>query len=230
MTTQTFNKPDIDTHKGVSAVGYFLFFIPLFVKNSPFTRFHANQALVLFLANLLLLVIRTLLVLINPLWVTFSYAIYGLGGLATSILCIYGCVTAAKGQAKKLPVIGNITLLKIYPSMAPTGGQPTILSAYVAAEPNRGTKEMRCPECGAMVDKAKKFCGNCGAKIVLKERLCAECGTLVPEGAGFCSNCGAKYAEPEPETKERKCPNCGRIAEEQEKFCMKCGTEIPAIE
>lgn len=38
MTTQTFNKLDIDTHKGVSAVGYFLFFIPLFVKNSPFGR------------------------------------------------------------------------------------------------------------------------------------------------------------------------------------------------
>lgn len=229
MTNQTFNKADIDTHKGVSAVGYILFFIPLFVKNSPFTRFHANQALVLFLAHMLLIVICQLLLLVNPFLIMVAYTIYGVVGLGISILCIYGCVTAAKGQTKKLPIIGNVTLLKV-PGMVQAGVQEAAIPvAQPTAEPDHGDK-IPCPECGAMIDKNKKFCGNCGAKIVTKERLCPECGAPVPDGFGFCGSCGTKYVEPEPEIKERKCPNCGRNVEEQEKFCMECGTAIPIAE
>lgn len=230
MTTQTFDRMDIDTHKGVSAVGYFLFFIPLFVKNSPFTRFHANQTLVLFLAELIGSVIFGVILAMNPFSI-FIYTIWSLFELAIGIFKIYGCVNAAKGRAKPLPVIGNIVLLKnpridMKLSARPMNAAPT---SPLTVNPNDGSK-IQCPQCGAMIDKTKKFCGNCGAKVIIKERFCSECGAPIPEGFAFCGSCGAKYVEPAAEEKERKCPNCGRIAEEKEKFCMECGTEIPAAE
>lgn len=229
MTTQTFDRMDIDTHRGVSAVGYFLFFIPLFVKNSPFTRFHANQTLVLFLAEMIWTVICGVILELNP-FSTFIYTIWSLPELVIGIFKIYGCVNAAKGRAKPLPLIGNIVLLKnpridMNLSARPMNAAPTPLAANL-----NDVNKIQCAECGVMIDKTKKFCGNCGAKVIIKERFCSECGAPIPEGFAFCGSCGAKYVEPAAGEKERKCPNCGRIAEEKEKFCMECGAEIPAAE
>lgn len=217
MTTQIFEKTDIEKNRKLCAVGYFIFFIPLLVRDSPFARFHANQALVLVVINAVGVGVELALFLLLPAMGALLYSIWP---FVILILAIYGCANAAKGHAKQLPVIGKITFLKGAgtPGMAGMAAQKEILQIPSAAS-NETTV---CPECGAPIDKRKKFCGSCGAKITVHERLCSQCGMPVPQGMSFCGNCGTKYAEPEP--KERICSNCGRILEEKEKFCMECGT------
>src|SRR5262245_37266785 len=46
---------------------------------------------------------------------------------------------------------------------------------------------MFCPRCGATIQKAKNFCGDCGAPLPLK---CSACGSENPAGKRFCSDCG----------------------------------------
>lgn len=77
-----------------------LFFVPLLLKkDSEYIRFHANQGLALFLAEL----------------AAFG-VFHGLIGLGLKLGCIYlavqGVKNAAAGIREKLPVIGNWKLLK----------------------------------------------------------------------------------------------------------------------
>ncbi len=88
--------------KLVSAVSYLwiLFFLPLiFIPNSSFGRFHANQALL----NLLWGIIFGILAKIAFGW---------LFNLILAIYPIWGIVTALMGLEKPFPVIGNIKLIK----------------------------------------------------------------------------------------------------------------------
>ena len=90
-----------------------LFLIPLLAcPNSRFARFHTNQGLVLFLLGLAASVVTGIITIIPFVgWVLgpilgFAVSIFEL------VLMIMGIVNAAQGQAKQLPVIGKITLLK----------------------------------------------------------------------------------------------------------------------
>lgn len=56
---------------------------------------------------------------------------------------------------------------------------------------------MRCPNCGADVADSKKFCLQCGAKLVLPVPLtakCSKCGTELAPGKKFCGVCGTPSA------------------------------------
>ena len=101
------NADDIEKNKLISVIAYLgvLVMIPLFIaRESRFARFHTNQGLVLFLFGLI------------------SYAaglvpyIGWIIGAAVSIfkllLVIVGVLNAIKGEAKELPVIGKIKILK----------------------------------------------------------------------------------------------------------------------
>lgn len=108
---------DAQNNKAMGILAYFgiLVLIPIFAaKDSPFARFHANQGLVLFIAEIILSIISSVL----------NYALYGTGAsviisvlislvsIFIAVIAIMGIVHAAKGETKPLPVIGGITILK----------------------------------------------------------------------------------------------------------------------
>lgn len=106
-TTADYSPEDIEKNKLISVVAYLgvLVMIPLFVaRESRFARFHTNQGLVLFLFGLISYV-AGLIPYIG--WIV---------GAAVSIfkllLLIVGVLNAIKGEAKELPIIGKIKILK----------------------------------------------------------------------------------------------------------------------
>lgn len=109
-TTAQYEKHDIENNKILALFSYIgiLFLIPLLAaSNSKFARFHANQGLVFFLANLVLGLVCTVLAFI-PVVGAIIDVLIGLVSLAVMILGIYNAVT---GKAKELPVIGGIKIL-----------------------------------------------------------------------------------------------------------------------
>ena len=98
---------DIQQNKVMAVLAYFgiLFLIPLLAApNSRFARFHANQGLILFLAEVILGVIA-----IIPF---VGWILCGLGEIAAFVFMILGIVHAANGEAKELPLIGKISIIK----------------------------------------------------------------------------------------------------------------------
>ena len=116
--TQT---PDMDiaNNRAVSYLSYlgFLFLIPLVTAgNSPFARFHANQGLVLFLFEIALGVLVSILspILLMAFWVVgaFLVVILQVVWLLPLIFAIVGMLNVSRGYMIKLPIIGNITLIR----------------------------------------------------------------------------------------------------------------------
>ena len=108
-TTSQFDPQDINDNKGMSVLAYigFLFLVPLLAcPNSKFARYHTNQGLVLFLLEFALGIVTGILGLI------IGGLLSAVGGIFTLVLMIMGIINAAQGQAKELPLIGKITLLK----------------------------------------------------------------------------------------------------------------------
>jgi uncharacterized membrane protein len=117
-TTGSFHPQDIATNKTMTILAYLgiLVLIPLFaVKNSPYTRFHANQGLLLFICEAILgilwMIIASALMFVWGL-LTFFSIIFWLVSIVLLVLAILGIVNAVNGRAKELPVIGKIRLLK----------------------------------------------------------------------------------------------------------------------
>lgn len=100
-------KKDIEDNKGIAALAYLIFFLPLLAaKESKFAKFHANQGLNLLILSLAVNTVGAIIPIIG--W----FIILPLGGLFTLILFIMGIVNALNGTTKKLPLIGNIELIK----------------------------------------------------------------------------------------------------------------------
>ena len=117
--TQQFDPNDIQQNKVLSIFAYIgiLFLIPLLAApNSQFSRFHANQGLVLFLADIAFgIVIGVLTVIL--IWIpVFGSIVVGLISavvyIGLLILMVLGIVNAATGKAKELPLIGKIKIIK----------------------------------------------------------------------------------------------------------------------
>jgi len=108
------NAEDADTNKifGILAYLGILCFVPIIVaKDSPYAKYHANQGLVLFLAEIVTVLITSAFVFIPFIGfiVYFLHLILLLVFLGVSIL---GIINAAAGKCVPLPVIGGIKLLK----------------------------------------------------------------------------------------------------------------------
>lgn len=106
-TTADFDAKDIEDNKILSLFSYLgiLFLIPLLAApNSKFARFHTNQGLVLFIANIIVSVIAVI-----PL---LGWIVGGIASIVTFVLMILGIVNAVTGKAKDLPIIGKIRILK----------------------------------------------------------------------------------------------------------------------
>ena len=93
-----------------------LVLVPLLAGKTQFARFHANQGLVLFIADIILGVVIGISVgvlsLIPFVGVVLGSILSGVLGLCIFILMIMGIVNAANGEMKPLPVIGGIKLIK----------------------------------------------------------------------------------------------------------------------
>ena len=101
---------DVEKNKTMAILAYFIFFLPLVTdaKDSPFAKFHANQSLVLLLANVGVWIIGLILTAI-------TLGIFGFIlpfiFLALFVFWIMGVMNAAGGKMKELPLIGGIHLL-----------------------------------------------------------------------------------------------------------------------
>ena len=67
---------------------------------------------------------------------------------------------------------------------------------------------MDCAHCGHYNPVGTKFCGECGARLVL---VCAPCGTSNPADNKFCGKCGLPLAQPSP----AQSPTASRFASPQ---------------
>ncbi|WP_312643534.1 hypothetical protein [Hydrogenoanaerobacterium sp.] len=114
MNTIEIDKQEAEQGKVLSIFAYIslLFLIPLLAgKENKFAQYHANQGLVLFLTAVALGIVTNAVAFILPF---LSVTISGVGSLAIFILAILGIVNVCKLEAKPLPFIGNITLIKSY--------------------------------------------------------------------------------------------------------------------
>lgn len=102
------SKKTTDIVAYLTPVGLILAYI---LGDREHSKFHLNQALVLTLANILLSVIIRICSHI-PLVRIATSAIGGLLGLVLFIFWIIGFASALSGTEKKIPILGEIELLK----------------------------------------------------------------------------------------------------------------------
>ncbi len=102
---QSASKEDVSKNKTNAVLAYLgiLILIPLLndnAKKSPYVKFHLNQGLVFLIGWVILG------------FVTFIPVIGWLIDIAWFVLWIMAIVSAAQGQMKRAPLVGNIELLK----------------------------------------------------------------------------------------------------------------------
>lgn len=119
--TDTYDEQkDIQTNKGMAALAYLLFFLPLVTepaKTSRFARFHANQSLVYWIFYIGIIVVTRIISII--FWNTVPWGvciafdiIFWLLYVAYVALGVWCAVRAYQGKRKKIPLIGKITIIK----------------------------------------------------------------------------------------------------------------------
>jgi uncharacterized membrane protein len=97
---------DVEKNKTMAILAYFLFFLPLLTaKDSKFAMFHANQSLILVIISIAANVLAAVIPVVGA-------AITAIVGLGVFVLWIMGIISAANGETKPLPVIGEFKLLK----------------------------------------------------------------------------------------------------------------------
>ena len=112
-TTAAFSPADIEKNKVMGILSYLgiLVLIPIFAaKDSPYARFHANQGLVLMIAEVVYSIATRIINSIVGL--SLLRTILSIVSLLFLALAILGIVNAVNGKAKKLPLFGEITIIK----------------------------------------------------------------------------------------------------------------------
>ena len=108
-TTSQFDPADVEKNKVYALLAYIglLFLVPLLAApQSRYARYHTNQGVVLFLAELIWGLAFGILNAILSILIGW---LVSLGFLALTII---GIVNAVQGRAKELPLIGKIRFLK----------------------------------------------------------------------------------------------------------------------
>jgi hypothetical protein len=96
----------------------------------------------------------------------------------------------------------------------------------------QGQAGVECANCRTMNQAGMKFCGSCGAEIIIAvpsigTGIACACGVINEEGRKFCSECGGKLEAKAPATGP-VCA-CGVANEEGRKFCRDCGAKLEAV-
>jgi uncharacterized membrane protein len=97
---------DVEKNKVMAGLSYLIFFLPLIAcPDSKYGKFHANQALLLFIVslagNIILKIIPIIGRIITPIF-----------GVAVLILGIMGLINGLNGNAKELPIFGKYRIIK----------------------------------------------------------------------------------------------------------------------
>ena len=101
-----FDPGDIEKNKTIAGLAYLIFFLPLLAcPDSQFGRFHANQALLLFILGFGGSLILSFIPIIG--WVLLP--VFALG---VFVLAIIGLVNGFGGKGKELPLIGKFRILQ----------------------------------------------------------------------------------------------------------------------
>lgn len=126
QTTTAYAPEDIQATKGLAWLSYLgiFFLIPMLSnKDSGYTKFHVNQGIVLLIVEIVYGVVAAILNAIAGalifvsvglaaiLAIVFNLIIAAIG-VALFVFAIMGIVNAAQGNAKELPIIGKIRILK----------------------------------------------------------------------------------------------------------------------
>ena len=118
---------DVKANKGISVLSYFgpLVFIPMFTrKNSEYAQFHARQGFTLFVVDVAITIINSLLGLIK---VTKTREVWGIPveyrgtpwfislicwllAVGIAVFAIMGLINCLSGKKKELPLIGKLDL------------------------------------------------------------------------------------------------------------------------
>jgi len=107
VTAPVFDSQDLQQNKTMAGLAFFgiLFFLPLVsCPNSPFGRWAANQGLLVLIASLVASLINIIPLLGQIIYLVLSILI--------AVFAIISMVAAFQGQAKPVPVIGGITIIK----------------------------------------------------------------------------------------------------------------------
>ena len=105
-TVVAFDSADIEKNKTIAGLAYIIFFLPLLAcPDSKYGRYHANQALILFIAS----VGGTIILSIIPIIGWLLLPVFSIGIL---VFAIMGLINGLGGKAKELPLIGKFKLLK----------------------------------------------------------------------------------------------------------------------
>ena len=113
-STGDFDQQDIQNNKIMGILAYisWLVLIPLFAaKESKFARFHCNQGVVLAVAEIIAVIVLSILDGLPLIGWIFSIA-GSLLGLVCFLFAVLGIINAANGKAKELPIIGKFKILK----------------------------------------------------------------------------------------------------------------------
>ncbi len=107
MTEQNIYTPeDIEKNKTMAGLAYLLFFLPLIAcPESGYAKFHANQALLLWITGIAGTVILGIIPIIG--WILMPVF-----GICVLILGVMGLVNGFGGKAKRLPLIGRFDIIK----------------------------------------------------------------------------------------------------------------------
>ncbi len=103
--TYMFDPNDIEKNKAMGILGYLIFFIPLLAaKDSPYAKFHANQGFLIFLGY----------ILCSVLWIIpiLGWIAAPICYVVITVLAVMGLIHSLGGKAKRLPIIGKITIFK----------------------------------------------------------------------------------------------------------------------
>ncbi|NLW64517.1 MAG: hypothetical protein GX052_10530 [Syntrophomonadaceae bacterium] len=97
---------DIEKNKTMAGLAYLIFFLPLLAcPDSKYGRYHANQALLLFILGFGGSLILSLIPVIG--WVLLPVLAF-----VVLVFAIMGLVNGFSGKVKPLPLIGKYTLIK----------------------------------------------------------------------------------------------------------------------
>ncbi len=113
-----FDANDVAQNKVMGILAYigFLFLVPLFAaKNSPYSRFHANQGCVLFIFEFaygIIYAILSFILAFIPIIGWILIMLLGLVNIVFLVFAVLGIINACNGDIKKLPIIGEITIIR----------------------------------------------------------------------------------------------------------------------
>jgi uncharacterized membrane protein len=105
-TTEAFEPADIEKNKTVAGLSYIIFFLPLLAcPDSRYGRYHANQALILFIASIGGTIVLSMIPFIG--WLLLP-----LYSIVILVFAVIGLLNGLSGKARELPLIGKFKLLK----------------------------------------------------------------------------------------------------------------------